>query len=933
MVTNLQQITHALTRSIVLLLATALVCWSGQPAVAGEQAVDFEADVLPILEDNCFYCHGKNKQRSGLRVDHLAGLLRGGGSGEPAVVPHRSAESYLIKAVTGKSGGKRMPLNADPLPNEEIELLRKWIDAGAKWPGQDPAKAEPDPFLKHDHWSLKPVKDPAIPGDAEDPWSSNAIDGFILHRLNKEGLKPSKQADRRVLIRRAFFTLHGLVPTPEQLDRYTKDPRDDWYPRMVDDLLESPRYGERWARHWLDLVRYAETNGFEMNRPRDNAYHYRDYVIRALNDDKSYDDFIVDQLAGDMTGEHAATGFLVAGPHDNVANQDPVAAAVARENELADMVNATSTALLGMTVACARCHNHKFDPILSTDYYAMAAVFTGVYHGEREMPKDKKQLALAQKQLGELNRQLDTHEPLAELDLQIKNHRAQVNAIRNVDRFKPVKARYLRFVIESTNNNSEPCIDELEVYPAANQDNAWTNIASATNGAVATSSGDYAGNAFHKLEHINDNRFGNARSWISDKRGEGWVQISLPQAYVIDRVIWGRDRTGGYGDRLPTGYRIEVATEPGKWTVVARSSDRARSPGDYKDIKRAEEIAALLAKRKTLMGELKGTRIYAGTFGKVPTTHRLYRGDPTQPREVVAPDTLTVLGELSMKPDEPEQQRRYKFAKSLVTPDHPLTARVMVNRIWQHHFGMGLVTTPSDFGRMGVPPTHPELLDYLASRFVENGWSMKSLHRLILNSSTFKQQSAPEPAALKVDSQSALLWRFPPRRYEAEAIRDNILLASGKLDLRMYGPGFKLFLPNTNYVRVYNHKRAFVAEDFRRMVYAHTVRMERDLTFGSFDCPDGGQPAPQRARSTTAIQAISLFNSPFVIEQAGFFAERLRKEAGEEVEAQVRRAYRLLYSREPSAEELEECVTYSSEHGLEQLCRVLFNTNEFLFVQ
>jgi hypothetical protein len=339
------------------------------------------------------------------------------------------------------------------------------------------------------------------------------------------------------------------------------------------------------------------------------------------------------------------------------------------------------------------------------------------------------------------------------------------------------------------------------------------------------------------------------------------------------------------------------------------------------------------AERAALVAQSGPTLAYAGTFAQPAPTHRLYRGDPLSKREVVAPDTIEVLDTLGLSQDEPEQNRRLALAKSFIDPQHPLTSRVMVNRIWQHHFGEGLVSTPSDFGVMGAEPTHPELLDYLATRFIESGWSIKQMHRLILNSSTFKQDSTPNEAALRIDAESRLLWRFPPRRHEAEVIRDSMLRVTGQLDLSMYGPGFSFFEPNNNYVRVYDPKATFGPEDWRRTIYGTQVRMERDLTFGGFDCPDGGQPAPKRTRSTTALQALNLFNSPFVLQQAELFADRLRETAGDDPNQQVEHAFGLMFGREPDSFELQTSVDYVESQGLAALCRVLFNTNEFLFVE
>ncbi|MFI4861154.1 MAG: PSD1 and planctomycete cytochrome C domain-containing protein [Phycisphaerales bacterium JB063] len=901
---------------------------AAQPA---EVEVDFVRDIQPIFEAHCYSCHGPDRQRGGLRLDQRANTLRGGDSGEPGIVPGDSTASFLLHTLTGEEASiDRMPLNRDPLSDAQIGLIRAWIEAGANWPGSDDTS---DEFLDRDHWSLQPMADPEPPATQADPWCASTVDAFILAKLEAAGLTPAPEASRRRLIRRVFFTLHGLLPTPEQMQHYLDDERDDWYARMVDDLLASPRYGERWARHWLDLVRYAETNGFETNTPRPTAYHYRDYVIRAFNDDTPYDRFILDQLAGDTTGEDAATGFLVAGTKDIVSSPDPQLTAMQRSNELADMVNVTSTAFMGLTVACARCHHHKFDPILHTDYFAMEAIFAGVQHGTRQLPAQQQTLDALRDQVAALDAQIDALAPLANAKPDATPQRSAVNTARNVERFAPVRARYVRIVIEATNNGIEPCIDEFEVYSAQSTGEPPANLALHSAGATVTSSGSYQGNPKHRLEHLNDGRYSNDYSWISNEPNKGWVQITLAEEQAISRVVWGRDRTSGYSDRLAVDYRIEVAVEPGAWKVVARSSDRVRIGQPSPVPSAGPERDALIAQRGALVGRAQSTHAYAGTFMQPPATHRLFRGDPGQPREIVAPNTLTVLGSLELDTNAPEQARRVAFAHFLTEPGNPLTARVMVNRIWQQHFGEGLVKTPSDFGAMGAAPSHPELLDYLAVRFVESGWSIKTMHRLILNTSAFRQDSAPNEAAWRVDADNTLLWRFTPRRREAEVIRDTILQASGKLDLTMYGPGFSFFKPNENYVRVYEPKRTFGPEDWRRMIYGQHVRMERDLTFGGFDCPDGAQTAPRRPRSTTALQALNLFNSPFITQQSELFAQRLIEQAGDEQTQQIALAYHLLYGRAPSPAESGQCEVFLAEHGLPALCRVLYNTNEFLFVE
>jgi hypothetical protein len=494
---------------------------------------------------------------------------------------------------------------------------------------------------------------------------------------------------------------------------------------LVERVLASPRYGERWAQHWLDVVRFAESDGFEMNHERPSAWHYRDYVIRAFNDDKPYDRFVFEQLAGDSVDENAATGFLVAGPWDRVKSPDKALTWMQRQDELADMTNTTGAAMLAMTMGCARCHNHKFDPILQKDYYSLQAVFAGVKHGERQ--------------------------------LRIKSD----------------------------------------------------------------------------LEH--------------------------PQ--------------------------------------------------------NGQEL------------------VYAGTFEqpKEPT-HRLYRGDPAAPKEIVFPDVLSVLDSLGLAVDTPEQQRRVALAKWMTNPTNPLTPRVMVNRIWQYHFGTGIVDTPSDFGVNGSRPTHPQLLDWLARQFVERGWSIKHIHRLILLSNTYRQTSRPSERGLAVDAGTRLWWRFPPRRLEAEAIRDSVLQITGALNLEMGGPGWSAFKPNGNYVRVYEPKAEFGSSEWRRMIYMQRIRMRQDSVFGSFDAPDGGQACPKRARSTTAIQALNLFNSQFMWQQAELLAERLKREAGESAPGQVRQAFQLAFNRDPDESELGDSERLIAVHGLTAFCRAVLNANELMFI-
>jgi hypothetical protein len=1119
------------------LLSTSAIGLAAEPAGSDSSAntpdtVDFARDVLPLLKARCVECHGAEEPESGLNLLSKAALLRGGDSGEPSVIAGKGAESYLLKVVSGDDPDVRMPPEGPLLTKNEVATLKRWIDQGVAMPGFD----SDDGMPTTDHWSFQPVTRPEVPAPG-DSFAKQPLDAFVLRKLTDNGLRPSPQADRRTLIRRLFLVMHGLPPSPGQIDAFVADTSGDAWSRLVNATLDSPRYGERWAQHWLDLIRFGETHGFETNRERPNAWHFRDWVIDSFNNDKPYDDFVREQIAGDALGVPIATGYLVAGPHDLVKSPDINLTLMQRQDELSDLINTTGTAFLGLTLGCARCHNHKFDPVTQADFYSMQAVFAGVQHGDRALPispVQKQQLAETEARIGQLREKLaqfippsgsgftlldettvarvgqrrveylvepngqgtnpqgmrrgfasdpGSHDRISNLsggqytwwsnsaDKDVCVYRPQVrgrfrvwlswgaghkthtqdarfvldrdgnpnteddqreiarvdqqrfaqngnapddvaisvgaepdpvpdlslwsgllnagvhhfapetaillrggetgsaitadvlvletvadripegvaikpafrNAVRtelNVDHFPPVAARFVRFTIEAT-NSSQPCIDELEIFAGEK------NVALASLGAKATASSTLPGHEIHKLEHINDGRYGNGRSWISNEAGQGWVQIELPKPMTISRVEWARDRESKYSDRLATQYRIEVATEADQWQVVATSADRLPFGSDTSGAVayRFESAPPELAKQgREWLAELEAAqkerarlaetqKVYAGTFTQPGPTHRLYRGEPTAKREEVSPDALAVLGSLELDRNSPEQHRRLTFADWVASPDNPLTARVIVNRLWQFHFGTGIVATPSDFGKNGVPPTHPKLLDWLASELVDSGWSLKHVHRLILLSQTWQQDSHPNDESRSVDGATLLLWRFPPRRLEAEAIRDCILSATGQLNLKMGGPGFSGFEVEMENVRHFHPKTTYTSEDFRRMIYMTKVRQERESVFGLFDCPDASQVVAARSRSTTPLQALNLLNSGFVMMQSKDFAERLQREAGKSAADQIRLAFRLAFGREPETVELQDSVTFIEQTSLAEFCRALLNANEFLFIQ
>ena len=913
-------------RIVALLVISFGICRADEGVPAEQRPVDYVRDVQPLFRRHCLECHGPTTQESDFRVDVRSKLLQGGDFGEPAIVPGKSGESPLVILVRGDNPDLIMPPDEDRLTEGEVSLLRAWIDQGAKMPD------DAGTVLTTDHWSFQPIERPLV-AKIDGQVIANPIDAFVRARLHAAGLGSSPEVDRATLIRRLYLIMHGLPPTPAQIEQFVTDPGERAYGRLVECVLESPHYGERWAQHWLDLVRFGETHGFETNRERPNAWHYRDYVIQALNEDKPYDEFIKEQIAGDAFGADAATGFLVAGPYDLVKGQDPMLALVQRQDELADIINTTGTAFLGLTLGCARCHSHKFDPITQRDYYSIQAIFAGVQHADRAMPlapESKEELAAATIRVAALRDQIQRW--MAE-----HGFRTAVNPSHNVEAFAPTPTRFVRFTVQAT-NASQPCLDELEIFAGEK------NVALAELGAKASCSSSLPGYEIHKLEHVNDGKYGNGRSWISNEAGVGWVEIELPRVETIDRIEWARDREGRYKDRLATQYKIEAAVEPGHWKPIASSDDRLPYATDTSIASISfdgipERVAA---PGKQLFAELKSAEqerdrlsqsqmIYAGTFAQPGPTHRLYRGEPTAQREEVTPDALEVIGTLGLERNSLEQERRVAFANWIADARNPLTARVMVNRIWQHHFGTGIVDTPSDFGANGTSPSHPELLDWLATEFMSNGWSIKHIHRLILLSDTFRQANSPNQKSLQVDASSRLLWRFPSRRLEAEAVRDCVLAVSGALDPRMGGPGFSGFEVEMENVRHYFPKKRFGPEDWRRMIYMTKVRQERDAVFGAFDCPDLSQVMPKRSRSTTPLQALDLFNSQFMLQQAELFAKRLEREAATR-EEQIRLAFALCFGRRPDETEMRDAAAIADEHGLTTVTRALLNANEFLFI-
>jgi hypothetical protein len=645
-----------------------------------------------------------------------------------------------------------------------------------------PAQTDGPRRAGRDWWSLQPLRPVAVPSADGAPRLSNPIDHFILHRLKKERLAPSPEADRRTLIRRLSFDLIGLPPTPHEVEAFVKDSAPDAYERLVDRLLDSPHYGERWARHWLDLVRYGESQGFERNKFRPSAWKYRDFVVEAFNSDMPYDQFVRWQIAGDVLEPDEplavlASGFLALGPYDLTAynNGTPPMRAFAREEELEGLVGTVGQAFLGLTVHCARCHKHKFDPISQEEYYRFSAALGGTYQGaEREVLTDRGRPVI-QKRIAALRREIES-----------------------------LAAR-------------EKAAD------------------------------------------------GGTKPALTAKRSR------------LESVI-----------RLLEGGPVHTTRpkQPGPWHVLAR--------GDYR-----------------------------------------------KPRDLVSPGGIAALKGLSadwhLAKDAPEAERRKVLARWIADPNNPLTPRVIVNRLWAHHFGEGLVRTPSDFGFQGGLPSHPELLDWLAGQLVRpdggTAWGLKRIQRLIVTSATYRQSSRSVPEAVRVDADNRLLWRQAPRRLEAEAFRDAVLAVSGEIDLRLGGPGYRDFkVKSAGDNETYTVFDAVGGEFNRRSLYRTWLRTGTSPLLDLLDCPDPSVATPKRTVTSTPLQALALLNDRFMEHHAGRFAERLKREAPGGTAAQVRRAYDLAFAHPPTDAELAFCQRFAETHGLTQLCLVLLNTNEFSYL-
>jgi cytochrome c553 len=971
-------------------------------------AVSFESEVKPIFEKHCVECHGPKKQKSDFRLDDREVALHGGESHAPNILPGKAAESPLLKFVTTNDRDTRMPPKGDRLSAAEVDTLKRWIAEGAVWPESASLK-KTDPL---DWWSLKSLSKPALPsGEAAHP-----IDRFIQAKLQEKNLQPSGTADARTILRRLNFDLIGLPPSAEELAAFEKDAAQDLpsaIGRAADRLLASPRYGERWGRHWLDVVHYGDTHGYDKDKLRPNAWPYRDYVIRAFNEDKPYARFVEEQLAGDtlypQTADgHIAQGFISAGPWDYIGHAElpetKLDGKIARALDRDDMVSNTTGAFLATTSQCARCHNHKFDPIKQEDYFRLQAVFAALDRADKSFDTDpeiakRRATLLAErtrldgeiKALNEKMQKVDTRrvtligkiidelkQGTAAVERPEYGYHSAVSKEQSATKWVQVDlgvARELTEVIltgcHDTFNNigagfGFPARYKIELSDDVKFTQGVTVIADFTGADVpnpgvkpqrfslAKLKGRYLRVTATQLGlRKNDYILALAELQAIDLKGRnvalGANVTSLDSIEAKPR--WGRlNLTDGYfygpkSERDDARIAL-LERERAEIRKGARKTDPATEDKltdlNASRAKVAKELATLPAPQVAYVGTIhKGTGSFTGTGangGKPRPIFVLKRGDVSSPDKEVGPGTLPFAKELTsqfdLPKDAPEGARRVALARWITDKSNPLTWRVIVNRVWHYHFGRGLSDTPNDFGRMGSQPTHPELLDWLAVDFRDNGQSLKKLHRLIVTSATYRQSSLGHPANEKIDTSNAFLWRMNRRKLEAEAVNDSVLAVAGKLDLTMGGPGFQDFIiekPQHSPHYEYDQHDVEDPKSHRRSVYRFIVRSQPQPFLTVLDCADPSMSVASRNETVNALQALAMRNNRLTVAMAKHFAARVAKEASTHA-AQIDLAFRLALSRPPSAAEAQAMSGYVAEHRLANLCRLIFNLNEFNFV-
>ena len=967
-----------------LILAGCLI----GPAIAraeGESSttrVDFEHEVRPILSKSCFGCHGPEKRKAGLRLDRKADALAGGDSGPP-FEPGQAAESLLIEYVSGADPDKIMPPDGDRLTSAEVDRLRRWIDQGADWPerADDPSASAASPGS--DHWAFQAPVKPATPEVRDRAWVRDPIDAFILARLEAEGIAPSPEADRVTLIRRLNLDLLGLPPTPAEVDAFVGDRGPDAYERLVDRLFASPRFGERWGRHWLDLARYADSDGYEKDSPRPHAWRWRDWVIDAFNRDLPFDQFTVEQLAGDLLPggsleQKAATGFHRNTLTNREGGVDPEEFRVAA---VVDRVNTTGTVWLGLTVACAQCHTHKYDPILHREYYGLFAFFNSSVEEDLYAPSPAEARAFADAKAA-FDRD---HAPLVEAAAAYERDERPDRQRAWEEKQRPRSERWAVLTPDRVRSTGDVSLDvrpDGSVLASGLLPDTDTYVMDASTGLRGITAFRLEVLADPKLPTQGPGRVKGGKFRLTDFRvevrsptagGDPTVRsVALrsatadsseeghPVAGAIDddpKDGWsgdpepGRSRLAVFetvedldvpegstltvtidqqaGDRLTIGrFRVSAIAAPrpiraddlpdavsGLLAIApdGRTPDQSAELGRYhrsidEEAVRLDRVVARHAAKAPTRPDSK-VPVLLENPGP-PTTNVHIRGDFLRKGEEVKPDTLAVLPPLEFAGGQPT---RLDLARWLVDGSNPLTSRVAVNRTWAHLFGRGLVATPDDFGTRGELPSHPELLDWLAREFVDQGWGRKTLIRAILTSNTYRQSSRHRPDLDDRDPNNVLLARQARFRPEAEVVRDLALVASGLLVDRVGGPSVRppqsAGIADLTYAGAAKWVDSRGPDRYRRGLYTWFQRTSPYPMLLTFDAPDANVCAVKRERSNTPLQALTLLNDVAFVECARALGLRVAGESSsDDPETRARFAFRLALAREPSAEELQILV-------------------------
>ena len=957
------------TLRILLLVALPWLIGNSAPLLAEEGHTFFETKIRPILVDHCSTCHGEKLQMASLNLTTVEGLFKGAVSG-PVVVKGDPENSRIIQVVSYLDKIKMPPTGK--LKEEEIEALKAWVKMGTPWPdAKATATASPTSNEKYTrqpgrHWAFQPIQDYAVPKVKDQSWIRTPIDSFILAKLEEQGLQPPLPADKLTLLRRAKWDLHGLPPTRNEIEEFLSDDSPAAFSRLLDRLLASPRYGERWGRHWLDVARYADSTGLDEDDPYYHGWRYRDYVIDSFNKDLPFDQFIKEQLAGDILaaekgGVHesqiVATGFLALGPKP-IAQQDKVKMVY---DVVDEQIDTTSKAFLGLTISCARCHDHKFDPISTEDYYSLAAIFACIRNYEDLKPVSAKTYVVPLVSKEVYDRYRDHQKKVEAKEKEISE---VINAEkeRRAAALRPHLAEYMLTSWQYENRPSS--MANLTVQQFASEMKLQPDVLD------------------RWVRYLNPEQF---RPHL-----KAWHQ-AIQEAKARQPAFTGSDPTTA-ASKVPSvpealsvlakTYQDEIERISREWESVLRdwkqreeSADKAGMPRPEKPVFNKVEhpfytdvflddalfglpekdgeglfletskarLAALRDEEKALKsaGPPEPPLADAVAEGEIVEQAVFVRGSPHNPGAKVAKRFPAILAGDQQSPITQGSGRK-ELAAWLTQDDHPLTSRVTVNRIWQWHFGEGLVRTPNNFGTTGEKPTHPELLDYLAKQFVRSGWSVKAMHRLIMLSSTY-QMSGRISAKTWTEDPSNRLWsRFNRRRLTVEEMRDGLLSVSGSLDLTMGGVISELAASRSYAER--NKSRVDPEKSCRRTVYLPLNRNKLPTLLSLFDFVDSTTSTGKRTQTNVAPQGLFIMNSQFVDKQAHALTRHLLDNNDADVD-RAKRAYLLLLTREPTPEELEQGLRYIANYPVERttpldakttawqgFCRVLIASNEFHYL-